>query len=372
MPPNPSSVESPSSSLLKQRKPYRRILVIRYRFIGDTLMVTPFLRELKKAYPEALIDVLVGPYSGEVLTHCPEVNELIYYDTTRKHRYENQSGGEQKSFWSYVGQLRKNKYDVAYVLKRSFSSAALAFFSGIPKRIGYATEARQFLLTQSISYDKQKSEADCFLDILRADGIPVSADWEKHYAHHHWWGPDQEDLATAMMEQYAGETNVLVHFTSSNSAKEWPQEKALSLVERLIDELDAIVHCVGASSDAQVYEQIRQRLPEPMRDRLLNWCGHTDLVESMALIAKMDVMVGVDSGTLHMAAAVGVPVVGLFGPMSPEKWRPLGEKTTVVSLGLACQPCNLKTPCHQAFACMTNLSVEQVMQAVLLQVAVRC
>ena len=335
-------------------------------------MVTPFLKQLKKAYPEALIDVLVGPYSGEVLTHCPEVNELIYYDTTRKHLYENLKGAEKRSFWSYVGQLRKNKYDVAYVLKRSFSSAALAFLSGIPKRIGYATEARQFLLTQSLPYNKQKSEADCFLDILRADGVPVSPDWENHYAHQHWWGADQEDLATAMMEQYSGKTNVLVHFTSSNKAKEWPQDKTLTLVYRLIDELGAIVHCLGASSDAQVYEQIRQGLPEPQRDRLLNWCGHTDLVESMALIAKMDFMVGVDSGTLHMAAAVGIPVIALFGPMSPEKWRPLGEKTTVLSLGLACQPCNLKTPCAHEFACMGDLSVDRVMEAVIKQVAVQC
>jgi heptosyltransferase-2 len=337
-------------------------------------MVTPFLRELKKAYPDALIDVLVGPYSGEVLTHCPEINELIYYDTTRKHQYENlgNRNGEKKSFWSYVGQLRQKNYDVAYVLKRSFSSAALAFLSGIPRRVGYATEARQFLLTQSIPYDKQKAEADCFLDLLRVDGIPVAAGWEEEYANHLWWGQDQADLANAMMEQYSNKNNVLVHFTSSNKAKEWPAEKALSLVQRLLDEMGATVHCLGASADAQVYEQIRQSLPESQRDRLLNWCGHTDLVESMALIAKMTLMVGVDSGTLHMASAVGTPVIALFGPMNPEKWRPLGEKTTVVTLGLECQPCNLKTPCLHEFACMTQLSVDQVMQAVRQQAAAPC
>lgn len=359
MPPS-NNLSSVPTSLPAAKRPYRRILVVRYRFIGDTLMVVPFLKQLRDAYPEAVIDVLVGPYSGELLTHCPYINSLIFYDTTHKHQYENLGDSIKRSFWSYVGQLRQGHYDVAYVLKRSVSSAALAFFAGIPRRIGFDTEWRKFMLSEAVPYSKTRPEADCFMDLLRADGIPVAEDWEKDYRVDGWWSNDDDELAAAMVEKYMGGKNVLIHLTSSNHAKMWPQEQALQLINWLIHDEQATLHCLGATSDAAVYEHLRQHLPEQCRDKLLNWCGHTGLLESLAFLSRMSLMVGVDSGTLHMAAAVGVPVIALFGPMNENKWRPLGEKTTVVTHDLPCRPCNLKTPCTLDFECMTELPFEQV------------
>ncbi|NLF82377.1 MAG: glycosyltransferase family 9 protein, partial [Candidatus Gastranaerophilales bacterium] len=149
-----------------------RILVARYRFIGDTVLMIPFLRNLRYAYPDAVIDVLVGPVSGEVLNDCPYINELIVFDTTRKHRYENKNE-EKKSFFSYVKLLKSRKYDKVYVLKRSLSSALLVFLAGIPERIGFNTEGRGILLTKRIPYVKDRHEVECFLDVLRADEIEV-------------------------------------------------------------------------------------------------------------------------------------------------------------------------------------------------------
>ena len=101
-----------------------KILVVRYRFLGDMILTIPFLRNLRYAYPDAQIDMLVAPNSGEVIANCPYVNNFIYFDTTRKHKYEA-GQGSRKSFWHYVLMLRKEKYDKAYVLKRSFSRAML-------------------------------------------------------------------------------------------------------------------------------------------------------------------------------------------------------------------------------------------------------
>ncbi|MGH9553973.1 MAG: glycosyltransferase family 9 protein, partial [Terriglobales bacterium] len=120
----------------------KRILVIRYRFIGDTILTGPFLKNLRHAYPDATIDVLVGPQSGEVLNGCPYVNDLIVFDTTRFHKYDS-GAGAKRSFWSYVSLLRKKHYDLVFVLKRSWSSAVLALLTGARYRVGYATEGRQ-------------------------------------------------------------------------------------------------------------------------------------------------------------------------------------------------------------------------------------
>src|SRR5688500_13490935 len=110
-------VECVNNNLL----PAQRILVVRYRFIGDTILMVPFLRNLRRAYPQAQIDMLVGPQSGAVLDHCPYVDNFITFDTTKFHKYDR-SDNQQRHFLSYVWQLRKEKYDLALVLKRSVSA----------------------------------------------------------------------------------------------------------------------------------------------------------------------------------------------------------------------------------------------------------
>ena len=98
----------------------KKVLVIRYRFIGDTILTVPFLRNLRYAYPDATIDMLVGPQSGTVLENCPYLNELIVFDTTRFHKYDK-GEGKTHNFWSYAWELRQRKYDLVFILKRSFS-----------------------------------------------------------------------------------------------------------------------------------------------------------------------------------------------------------------------------------------------------------
>ena len=149
-----------------------KILVVRYRFIGDTILTVPFLRNLRRAYPYAKIDMLVSPVSGDLLETCPYIDNLIYFDTTRKHRYEHGKLGK-KSFWHYVKLLKNEKYDKAYVLKRSLSSAALCTFAGIKNKVGFNTEGRGLLLTKRVPYDRDKHEVESFLDVLKADNVPV-------------------------------------------------------------------------------------------------------------------------------------------------------------------------------------------------------
>jgi heptosyltransferase-2 len=349
-------------------KPRQRILVMRYRFIGDTLLTVPFLRNLRAAYPNAKIDMLVAPNSGEVLRDCPYIDELIMFDTTRKHRYENPNGvTRRKNFWHYVGLLRKRRYDTAFVLKRSLSSAALAFLASIPERIGFDTEGRGFLLTRRVPYVSGMHEVDSFLSILEAAGIPV----HDRYLEAWWQAPESEKAGKTLQNaiQKTEEpdrtltlSHVALHLTSSNRAKEWPQAHALRFANWLLSREDRHVHCLGAQSDAARYEALKAQLPPERQQRLHIHCGQLDLLSSMAFLRHMDWIVGVDSGTLHMAAAVGIPVVALFGPMDERRWQPPGA--TVVANPLACRPCELKRPCHRQFECITGLTPEAVIEKV--------
>lgn len=346
----------------------RRILVIRYRFIGDTLLTVPFLRHLRASYPSARIDLLAAPQSGELLRACPYIDNLILFDTTRKHRYENADPNEpRRSFWSYVRLLRENRYDTAFVLKRSFSSAALAFLSGIPERIGFNTEGRGFLLTRRVPYARNRHEIDCFLDVLRAAGLQEPATgWDRRLES--WHSPQDGQVADSRLRAFPpGEIrNIVLHLTSSNAAKQWPVTEARKLADWLLSRPNFHIHGLGATSDAPVYEALRAELSggDDARARLHNHAGTLSLTESLAFLARMDLVVGVDSGTLHMAAAVGTPVIALFGPMDERKWAPPGAQ--VITQPMACRPCNLAAPCRHAFACMRDLHAEAVIETIAL------
>ncbi|MBX2861768.1 MAG: glycosyltransferase family 9 protein [Vampirovibrio sp.] len=304
----------------------QKILVMRYRFIGDTLLMIPFLRNLRRAYPEAAIDVMVGPDSGELLTHCPYINHLITFNTR---------GNNSRSFWSYVGEIRSKGYDAAFVLKRSFSSAALAFLAGIPNRVGFNTEGRGVLLTHRVLYRQDAHEAQCFLDTLREVNAPVTDDYLES-----WWTEAEESRVRELFldnpfndsNENVGGQHVLLHLVSSNATKQWPETHCLNLIKQLLSwkKKPVNLHCLGTEGDKRFYEKLITQLPEELQPRMHNRCGQTSLLESLAYIKRMDWSVGVDCGTLHMAAAVDVPVIALFGPSSVEKWRPLGDNHTVV------------------------------------------
>lgn len=339
----------------------QKILVMRYRFIGDTLLTVPFLRNLRAAYPHAQIDMLVAPNSGEVLRDCPYIDNLIWFDTTRKHRYENGKAAK-KSFWHYVKRLREQKYDTAFVLKRSLSSAALAFLAGIPERIGFDTEGRGFLLTQRVPYPQNEHEVDSFLSVLTTAGIPVQ---DRHLES--WWGLAEQAEAERVLTELDQDSafplrHVVLHLTSSNTAKQWPEKHAKALLEWLLSKKDCHVHCLGAASDKALYEALQSETLSAYRNRMHIHCGAFSLLESMAFLKQMKLVVGVDSGTLHMASAVGVPVVALFGPMNDRKWGPIGAR--IVQEPLACRPCELKKPCRHDFACMKNLRPEAVIETI--------
>src|SRR5512141_901482 len=157
-----------------------RLLVIRYRFIGDTVLAIPFLRNLRHAFPNAKIDVLVEPGSGDTLAHCPYKDELLFY-APRLSGERKRQAKIPTSLLGVAALLRGRKYDRCYILRRSFSSAILPLLAGIPHRVGFATEGRSWLLQRSTPY-ADRHEVECFLDVLRADGVPVRDTYNENWS----------------------------------------------------------------------------------------------------------------------------------------------------------------------------------------------
>ncbi len=335
----------------------KKILVMRYRFIGDTVLTVPFLRNLRAAFPSARIDLMLEPFSGQVIEGCPYVDRIIPFELRTIHTYSKQNDrGKMAAYIHYWRMLRREGYDAAFVLKRSLSSALLPWGARIPRRIGFATEHRSFLLTDRVPYRHDQHEVENFLDCLRVLNIPIgSKDLEL------WPLPDDARGVTKRFNDSgwkSGDIKVVIHAAASLPAKQWPLERFAEVMKALRSSYPVRFIYTGAMGDSGLYEEIERRGPFGG----LNLCGSTSLRENVAVYQACDLFFGVDSGPMHMAAAAGVPVVALFGPTDEGKWGPWGQGHTVITKRLSCYPCK-PHKCRDN-ECMRRISVADALDAV--------
>ncbi len=312
----------------------QKILVMRYRFIGDTVLTVPFLRNLRQAFPNANIDLMLEPFSGQVLEGCPYVNRIIPFEFRTIHKY---SAASQRSrlagYVHYWNMLRHARYDAVFALKRSLSSALLVWAARIPRRIGFSTEGRAFLLTDPVPYRQDQHEVQSFLDCLRAIDVPIGSD-----ALELWPSPHDETNTQRMFAEKGWtrkDLKIIVHAAASLPAKQWPLDRFAEVMKAVRLRHDARFIYTGAKADAALYAAIEHMGPFDG----LDLCGKTNLHENLAVYRSADLFFGVDSGPMHMAAAVNVPVVALFGPTDERKWGPWGAGHTIITKRLACHPC---------------------------------
>jgi heptosyltransferase-2 len=335
----------------------KKILVMRYRFIGDTVLTVPFLRNLRQAYPEAHIDLMIEPFSGRVLDGCPYVDRIIPFEFRTIHKYSATSQQSRLGgYFHYWKLLCREGYDTVFALKRSLSSALLVRAAGIPRRIGFATEGRGLLLTDPVPYRQDQHEVSNFLDCLRVLDIPVHSDALE------LWPSSQNNAQASKLFADAGwktdDLKIIIHAAASLPSKQWSLDRFAAVMRPLKERYGAHFIYTGAQEDSVLYEQIEQLGPF----NGMNLCGKTGLHANLSIYRAAHLFFGVDSGPMHMAAAMGVPVVALFGPTDERKWGPWGDGHLVITKRLSCYPCK-PHKCRDN-ECMKKISVEEALEAV--------
>ena len=327
-------------------KPITRIAVLRYRYIGDSILALPFLYRLRMAFPQAIIHLFTSKDSLDLMRITAPVNYCYIYEP------------HHLKFWDRIQALRQN-YDQIYILKRSFSSALYPFLACIPKRIGFNTEGRRFLLTRAIPYKPtEQHEAKCYLDLLSdfARNIPLELPELslRHLPKLKWPEP------TLPPKPW-----IVINPVSSNMAKAWPVHHYQELVKNLAQTIGGTYFCFGLESEKDLLESILSQLPENTPH--YNLAGKTTLPETLSYFREMDLLIGGDSGLAHLCALAKTPQVTLFGPTDPKQWAPLSNKATTLTLPekLDCQPCRLKITCNNTFPCLTDLTPKMVYEAAL-------
>jgi heptosyltransferase II len=340
----------------------RKILVMRYRFIGDTVLTVPFLRNLRRAEPGAYIAWMVAPGSSDVVKGIPYVDEMIYWDPVTIHADSTGTHRTVADKISFIRALRHHRFEKVYILKRSLSSAILAWLSGAPKRIGFDTENRGCLLTTRVPYRQDQHEVENFLDVLRADGIPVTDDFLEI-----WTSPEEEARAACLLEDAGvipSTPFAVIHPFSAVTQRGWPLENFAELAVRINREIGYRPVVVGGTRDREPFNRARHLFG----DITVDLVGKCNLRETIALLRQSKLFIGNDSGIMHLAAAANTHLVALFGPQSPVKFGPWSDRATVIYKGLHCSPCRQRffSECDPSPrmkpACIEAISVEEVYQ----------
>lgn len=214
-------------------------------------------------------------------------------------------------------------YDRCYILRRSFSSAILPLLAGIPHRVGFSTEGRDWLLQRSTPY-ADKHEVECFLDVLRADDIPVLDKGNEN-----WSDPSVDHRVNTTLPDHH-RTRAFVCAKSVYPLKDWAPERFAETITWLLRDRNCEVHFCDSPGNAGYYSEILAGVPADLRRFCHDWSTQLAIRDAGSLMRHMQLALGIDTGFIHIAASYHVPVVGLYGPLEPERWHPWDTKYTVV------------------------------------------
>ncbi|MFM7244270.1 MAG: glycosyltransferase family 9 protein [Planctomycetaceae bacterium] len=301
-----------------------RILVVCTQYLGDTLLAIPFLRNLRRAHPAAAIDVCGPPGPRAMLAACPYVDDRIAWTRPPRERrgglVATATGLAAEAAW-----LRSRRYTKAYLLKPSFSAAALATLAGIPRRVGFRGESSP-LLTTAIRRRVGRHQVETYLDLLRGEGLPVDD------GHNENWVPPEAHtrVAPLLAGLPAGRPRVFLAVRSTDPLKLWPLDRWRSLLRWLVDDRGCEAVLCGGPGDRKAHAELLRSCPPSLAAHVHDFSTDVLLADAAALMAEMRLCVGVDTGMVHLAASLGVPAVVIVGPTDPNRWHPWGARSVVL------------------------------------------
>lgn len=335
----------------------KRILVIRLDRLGDVILSTPVLQALRSHFPHAFIAMMVRPACNDVVEGNPYLNEVILYDKEGAHH-------SAPATIRFARKLRRFDFDTALILHPSNRSHWIPWLARIPVRVGYDRKCG-WLLTHRIPHLKQegqKHEAVYTLELLELFGISPTMPTPFVPIHDRAKRRVEALLAEASLQP--SDQLIAIHPSASCISKRWMPDRFAQVADRLMTEQGLKICLVAGESDVLFAHQVAQG----MRQVPANFAGRLSVAELAALLARCRLLISNDSGPVHVAAAVGTPVVDIFGRnqrgLSPMRWGPLGEGHVILHKEVGCVTC-LAHNCDIEFLCLTSLSVEEVYQAAL-------
>jgi heptosyltransferase-2 len=324
----------------------KELLVLAPNWIGDVVMATPFLALLRKENPDDFITVLCRDYVSELLSRSAFIDNLITY---------RRDGGVRRGIIALRGGRPEKGWDASFILPMSFSSALIAYLGGPARRFGYRGSGRDWLLTDWLRPDDHRkihlSREYAALarlysgreeDVMPAPCIIPPYDWKERLTGY----------------SLNGRYVVFAAGAAYGPAKVWPHERFTALAKRLKYEKGLRTVTVGSAKEEKYLENITAPV-----DDALNLAGKSGIGDLMSILRGADLVVGNDSGPVHVSAAMGVPTVSIFGSTSPVWTSPQGPRSRIVTSGADCSPCFRKECPEGDTHCLRDIGVDDVFDA---------
>ena len=328
-----------------------RILIRATNWVGDMVMTLPAIEAVRDIFPNAFIAVLAKPWVAPLVEHNPAVDEVI---PLRK------DGGVLRDSIEIIRisrMIRKMQFDLALLFQNAFEAALIAYFSGIKYRVGYNTDGRWFLLSHSIIKDNQtraSHQVEHYLGILR----PLGWDGQTKDPTLCLYEKDIESTHSLLLSNAIQADDLVIGLSPGaifGPAKRWPSERFAVIGDRALERWGAKIVLMGSHSEKEICKEVSKS----MNNKPLDLCGQTTLGEAMAVIKRCRIFVTNDSGLMHVAAALDVPTVAIFGSTDHVATGPKSQKARVVRLDLDCAPC-LKRQCPTHYRCMLEIQPDDV------------
>lgn len=335
--------------------PIKRILLVRTDRLGDVILTLPMLAALRSCFPDAYIAMLLRRYTGEIVVGNPHVDELIWYD----------DGVENIPLYAMRRIIRQKQFDTVIVGYPTLRLAWLMFSARIPVRVATGYRYYSFLFNRRVfehRKDAKRHEVEYNLNLLKQVGC-TATDPPAFFMHI----PDEaernvEELL-ASLGIVPGTERLIVHPGSGGSAREWPARNFGEVAARISNTRNIQVVVTGAAGEeAKAGEVLKEA-----GGRAVSVAGKLGIKELAALLRSASLFMGNSTGPIHIAAAVGTPVVGLYPqivPMSPRRWGPytMRKRVLVPAKPVDCREC-LRGP-GEPCLCMASIPVEDVYEAV--------
>ena len=353
------------SEIQSSSKP--RILIIKPSSFGDIILTLPALRQLRLQYPGAYIAWMVNQSLSELLEGNPLLDEVIPFDRKTYGKVANLG-----KLLGFMRQLRQKYFDIVLDFQGLLRSGLISRFSGVAYRVGFSHAREgsahcyncQIQLPKNIPHvsDQYIYLVSTFHKIYTGKTLcPIP--FPEHETPR--WFPIPESTKQKIKNELhsAGWSDnqklILIHPGARWESKRWMPEKFTALIQSINEHKDYFPVIIGGPEDIPIGQQIIATLSQSP----LNWIAKTNLKELIVLIEMSDVLVSHDSGPMHLAGAIGTPVIAIFGPSDPIYSGPHNPKDIVIRTGVSCSPC-FKTVCPGlGNVCLTDITPQQVIQA---------
>jgi heptosyltransferase-2 len=334
----------------------QRIVVKEVNWLGDIVMSLPALKAIRKAYPRAYLAVLIKRELASFFEGCAWIDEVIPY-RLRKGIFMGLADRRQ-----IVKDLKHRKFDLAVMLPNSFDSALWPMLARIPRRAGYARDARKLLLTHSVRPTPEILEVHqvhyylkMLKDTLGIDGSiqefcpDVSVDSRQKMT----------EFLNARRQRPQGRLIALAVAAAYGPAKEWPAAYFAKLIDLLAEQHRAECVLVGAPNERKKSEEV----VAATKHGAIIAAGETSVGEALALLSLADGFAGNDSGSMHVAGALGKPTVGIYGSTRADRTGPLGAHTRSIYKKIECSPCLKRTCQFGHYDCLKQIQPEDVVSS---------